>query len=81
MGTSKYGPIITGQIQIDIRFLSIADDVGQISQRHGTPTIVQLAHPGCMSPSGTGLQPPICLPSIPIPSQSTSQTHSLRKKS
>lgn len=64
---AKYGLIITGQVQIDIRFLSIAGDVvvhdksledehfakwkewAEISQSGGTPTIVQLAHPGMWS--------------------------------
>lgn len=61
---AKFGLIITGQVQVDRRFLSIAGDVvvhensleeehfgswkrwAEISQSQGTPTIVQLAHPG-----------------------------------
>lgn len=67
-GRAKYGLIITGQVQIDIRFLSIAGDVvvhdksleedhfskwkkwAEVAQSAGTPTIVQLAHPGKMGP-------------------------------
>lgn len=63
-GQAKYGLIITGQVQIDIRFLSVAGDVvvhdksleeehlvrwkkwAEVAQSAGTPTIVQLAHPG-----------------------------------
>jgi len=85
---SKYGLIITGQVQIDIRFLSIAGDVvcheqslqephfnkwkewARISQSSGTPTIVQLAHPGRMSPAGAGNRPadmqPLCPSSVPV---------------
>jgi 2,4-dienoyl-CoA reductase-like NADH-dependent reductase (Old Yellow Enzyme family) len=72
---SKYGLIITGQVQVDLRFLSIAGDVcthkdslsephislwkewAALAQSHGTPTIVQLAHPGRMSPLGAGSRP------------------------
>ena len=73
--SAKYGLIITGQVQVDIRFLSIKGDVvchgrsleephfskwkrwAQISQANGTPCIVQLAHPGRMSPAGAGNRP------------------------
>ncbi|TKA73224.1 hypothetical protein B0A49_04893 [Cryomyces minteri] len=69
---ANYGLIITGQVQVDIRYLSIAGDVvchdkaleephfskwkrwAQIAQSGGTPCIVQLAHPGRMSPAGAG---------------------------
>lgn len=41
-----------------------------ISQAHGTPTIVQLAHPGRMSPMGAGNRPadmaPLCPSSVPV---------------
>lgn len=85
---AKYGLIITGQVQIDNRFLSIAGDVvchdksleeehlskwkewARISQEHGTPTIVQLAHPGRMSPAGAGNRPAgmqtLCPSSVPV---------------
>ncbi|TVY80517.1 NADH-dependent flavin oxidoreductase nadA [Lachnellula suecica] len=85
---SNYGLIITGQVQIDIRFLSIAGDVvchsnalssphfekwkewAEIAQSHGTPTIVQLAHPGRMSPTGAGNRPSdmpaLCPSSVPV---------------
>ena len=85
---SKYGLIITGQVQIDIRFLSIKGDVvchdrslhephfakwkrwAQISQANGTPCIVQLAHPGRMSPASAGNRPPdmpaICPSSVTV---------------
>ncbi|TID21854.1 nadh:flavin oxidoreductase nadh oxidase [Venturia nashicola] len=71
----RYGLIITGQVQVDSRYLSIAGDVcthehslsephlsawkewAELSQLHGTPAIVQLAHPGRMSPVGAGNRP------------------------
>ncbi len=41
-----------------------------ISQEAGTPCIVQLAHPGRMSPVGAGERPPgmptICASSVPV---------------
>lgn len=85
---SGYGLIITGQVQIDKRFLSIAGDVvvheasleephfrqwrdwARIAQEHGTPCIVQLAHPGRMSPVGAGERPPemrtLCPSEVPL---------------
>ena len=85
---ANFGLIITGQVQIDIRYLSIKGDVvchGQalvephlkkwkrwatIAQQGGTPCIVQLAHPGRMSPSGAGNRPmdvaAICPSSVPV---------------
>ena len=85
---AQYGLLITGQVQIDIRFLSIQGDVvcheqaleephfskwkrwAAISQEKGTPCIVQLAHPGRMSPAGAGNRPagmmPICPSSVPV---------------
>ena len=85
---ADYGLIITGQVQIDIRYLSIKGDVvchenalqephfskwkrwAQIAQANGTPCIVQLAHPGRMSPAGAGIRPvdmmPICPSSVPV---------------
>lgn len=87
-GKAKYGLIITGQVQIDLRFLSIAGDVvchdksleeehlakwkewAKISQEDGTPAIVQLAHPGRMSPAGAGIRPAdmptMCPSSVPV---------------
>ena len=85
---AEYGLIITGQVQVDIRFLSIAGDVvchdkalsepvlskwkewATIAQSAGTPCIVQLAHPGRMSPLGAGNRPadmaPLCPSSVPV---------------
>ncbi|KAH9223942.1 hypothetical protein DL95DRAFT_484754 [Leptodontidium sp. 2 PMI_412] len=85
---SSYGLIITGQVQIDIRFLSIAGDVvchrdslssphfekwkqwAKVAQSGHTPCIVQLAHPGRMSPTGAGNRPAdmpaICPSSVPV---------------
>ncbi|MCJ1373381.1 hypothetical protein MMC20_004609 [Loxospora ochrophaea] len=85
---SNYGLIITGQVQVDIRFLSIKGDVvchakalqephiskwkrwATIAQGNGTPCIVQLAHPGRMSPAGAGNRPPnmaaMCPSSVPV---------------
>ncbi|MCJ1395777.1 hypothetical protein MMC18_008663 [Xylographa bjoerkii] len=85
---ADYGLIITGQVQIDIRYLSIKGDVvchehaleephfskwkrwAQISQAKGSPCMVQLAHPGRMSPAGAGNRPadmmPICPSSVPV---------------
>ena len=72
---SQYGLLITGQVQIDRRFFSIAGDVcchekslepevmakwkewARIAQNEGTPCVVQLAHPGRMSPAGAGIRP------------------------
>lgn len=85
---AKYGLIITEQVQIDIRYLSIKGDVvchensmkephlskwkrwATISQEMGTPCIVQLAHPGRMSPAGAGNRPadmaPLCPSAVPV---------------
>lgn len=85
---AKFGAILTGQVQVDIRFLSIAGDVvvhedslkephfgkwkrwAEVSQAQGTPTIVQLAHPGRMSPAGAGNRPAdmraLCPSSVPV---------------
>ncbi|KAH8658793.1 hypothetical protein BGZ60DRAFT_531474 [Tricladium varicosporioides] len=85
---AQYGLLITGQVQIDIRFLSIAGDVvchpdsfssphfekwkewATIAQAQGTPCIVQLAHPGRMSPAGAGNRPSdmpaLCPSSVPV---------------
>lgn len=85
---ARYGLIITGQVQIDIRYLSIKGDVvchehslaqphfngwmrwAAIAQAKGTPCIVQLAHPGRMSPVGAGNRRadarPICPSSVPV---------------
>ncbi|KAE9379462.1 FMN-linked oxidoreductase [Stipitochalara longipes BDJ] len=84
---ANYGLIITGQVQIDMRFLSIAGDVvchsdalssphfetwkewAQIAQLGGMLCIVQLAHPGHMSPASAGNRPaemPALYPSVPV---------------
>lgn len=85
---SNYGLIITGQVQVDSRFLSIAGDVcvheksleperlakwkqwASIAQSQGTPCIVQIAHPGRMSPMGAGVRPTampaLCPSSVPL---------------
>jgi len=85
---SNYGLIITGQVQVDIRYFSIAGDVcvhpgsvesavlqkwkdwADIAQADGTPCIVQLAHPGRMSPAGAGNRPAdmpaLCPSSVPV---------------
>nr|OQO25654.1 hypothetical protein B0A51_05478 [Rachicladosporium sp. CCFEE 5018] len=85
---SSYGLIITGQVQVDRRFLSIAGDVcvhekslesdilaiwkqwAQTAQSEGTPCIVQIAHPGRMSPMGAGIRPAdmpaLCPSSVPV---------------
>ncbi|KAK1092175.1 hypothetical protein LTR48_004830, partial [Friedmanniomyces endolithicus] len=85
---SSYGLLITGQVQIDRRFLSIAGDVcchegslepdtlglwkewARIAQKDGTPCIVQLAHPGRMSPAGAGIRPKetraLCPGEVPV---------------
>lgn len=86
--TSSYGLLITGQVQVDRRFLSIAGDVcthersldpdvldkwkqwARIAQQDGTPCIVQLAHPGRMSPAGAGIRPrdmpALCPSAVPV---------------
>lgn len=85
---AQYGLLITGQVQVDLRFLSIAGDVvchdrardaphfakwqewAKIAQEGGTPCIVQIAHPGRMSPSGAGVRPldmpAMCPSSVPV---------------
>jgi len=85
---ASYGLLITGQVQVDIHFLSIASGVvyhdkaleephfskwkewAEIAQEGGTPCIVQLAHPGEMSPAGAGVRPAdmpaLCPSSIPV---------------
>lgn len=85
---ARYGLLITGQVQVDIRYLSIAGDVvcheralepprfakwkewAKIAQEGGTPCIVQIAHPGRMSPAGAGMRPtgtpPLCPSSVPV---------------
>ncbi|KAI9694717.1 MAG: hypothetical protein M1822_000333 [Bathelium mastoideum] len=87
---AQYGLLITGQVQVDIRYFSIAGDVcchsgsteepafsmwkewAQVAQKNGTPCIVQLAHPGRMSPPGAGNRPtdmaPLCPSSVPVKS-------------
>lgn len=83
-----YGMLITGQVQVDRRFLSLPGDVccheasssapilanwrewAQVAQEGGTPCLVQLGHPGRMSPAGTGIRPadmpPLCPSSVPV---------------
>ena len=87
-GNARYGLLITGQVQVDIRYFSVAGDVcvhrgseeesvlakwkewAQIAQSAGTPCIVQLAHPGRMSPAGAGIRPvgmpALCPSSVPV---------------
>lgn len=86
--SADYGLIITGQVQVDIRFLSIAGDVvchpqsleaphldkwkawAKVARAQGTPCIVQLAHPGRMSPAGAGNRPAdmpaLCPSAVPV---------------
>jgi 2,4-dienoyl-CoA reductase-like NADH-dependent reductase (Old Yellow Enzyme family) len=86
--SANYGLLITGQVQIDSRYFSIAGDVcchedslselilslwrewASIAQKYGTPCIVQLAHPGRMSPAGAGNRladmPALCPSSLPV---------------
>ena len=85
---ARYGLIITGQVQVDLRFLSIPGDVvahkkslepghietwkkwASIAKSKGTPCVVQLAHPGRMSPAGAGERPKdmqtLCPSSVPV---------------
>lgn len=85
---SQYGLLITGQVQVDRRFLSVPGDVcthprsleseilqkwkewAGIAQKEGTPCIVQLAHPGRMSPAGAGERPrgmrALCPSEVPV---------------
>ena len=88
-GTAQYGMLLTGQVQVDLRFLSLAGDVtirqaslsdpsvlakwkewATVAQADGTPVVVQLAHPGRMSPAGAGVRPPdmpaLCPSSVPV---------------
>ncbi|KAK4949657.1 hypothetical protein LTR10_011498 [Elasticomyces elasticus] len=85
---SRYGMLITGQVQVDRRFLSLPGDVcchedslsapvlaqwkewAQVAQQGGTPCVVQIGHPGRMSPAGTGIRPadmsPLAPSSVPV---------------
>ncbi|KAK4704748.1 hypothetical protein P7C70_g1462, partial [Phenoliferia sp. Uapishka_3] len=85
---AEFGMVITGQVQIDQRFLSIKGDVvihsetldpghieaweawARLAQSEGTPCIVQLAHPGRMSPAGAGNRPgdlePMSASAVPV---------------
>ncbi|KAH8152949.1 uncharacterized protein LAJ45_03176 [Morchella importuna] len=72
-GEGQYGMLVTGNVQVDPRFLGGPGDVtfspsdlknpvalsawkiwAHASQDSGTPTIVQLCHPGRQSPFGAG---------------------------
>lgn len=86
--TPSYGLLITDQVQVDRRFLSVACDVctheqslepdvldrwkqwAKIAQQDGTPCIVQIVHPGRMSPAGAGIRPhnmsALCPSSVPV---------------
>ncbi|KAJ9611163.1 hypothetical protein H2200_004346 [Cladophialophora chaetospira] len=86
-GTADYGMLLTGQVQVDLRYFSIAGDVCTRPESlleptlskwkawaetaaGGTPVIVQLAHPGRMSPAGAGVRPPemraLCPSAVPV---------------
>ena len=87
-GESQYGLLLTGQVQVDRRYFSIAGDTcchekslepevmekwkqwAKIAQKDGTPCIVQLAHPGRMSPAGAGIRPAgmraLCPSEVPV---------------
>ncbi|KAL6243105.1 hypothetical protein RBB50_010205 [Rhinocladiella similis] len=86
--TARYGMLLTGQVQVDMRFFSIPGDVcchegsltepvlsrwkewAKIAQQGGTPCLVQLSHPGRMSPTGGGVRPsdmqPPCPSAVPV---------------
>ncbi|KAI1613769.1 hypothetical protein EDD36DRAFT_451746 [Exophiala viscosa] len=87
-GSAQYGMLLTGQVQVDLRFLSVAGDVttrreslleptiskwkewAKIGQANGTPVVVQVAHPGRMSPAGAGVRPSdmpaLCPSAVPV---------------
>ncbi len=87
-GSARYGMLLTGQVQVDLRYFSVAGDVctrpeslleptlskwkawAEIAQADGTPVIVQLAHPGRMSPAGAGVRPQdmpaLCPSAVPV---------------
>lgn len=79
---------MTGQVQVDRRYFSIAGDTccherslepeilekwkiwAKTAQAAGTPCIVQIAHPGRMSPAGAGIRPAgtpaLCPSEVPV---------------
>ncbi|KAL8286164.1 hypothetical protein RQP46_004652 [Phenoliferia psychrophenolica] len=85
---ADWGLIITGQVQVDTRYLSISGDVvihkdsgsaehfqawkdwAKLAQSKGTPCIVQIAHPGRMSPFNAGNRAPgtpaLCPSAVPV---------------
>ncbi|KAK5194359.1 hypothetical protein LTR92_005601 [Exophiala xenobiotica] len=86
--TGRYGMLLTGQVQVDLRFFSIPGDVcchagsvsdpvlskwkewARIPQQGGTLCLVQISHPGRMSPTGGGVRPadlrPLCPSAVPV---------------
>lgn len=86
--SAKYGMLLTGQVQVDMRYFSVPGDVcvhkgsldptvmakwkewAKIAQAEGTPCVVQIAHPGRMSPAGAGNRPAnmpaLCPSSVPV---------------
>lgn len=85
---AKFGLLLTGQVQVDLRYFSIPGDVcvhegsfapevmakwkewATIAQSQGTPCVVQIAHPGRMSPAGAGNRPvdmpAVCPSAVPM---------------
>ncbi|RDH22372.1 FMN-linked oxidoreductase [Aspergillus niger ATCC 13496] len=56
-GRGGWGMLLTGNVQVDRMYLGDARDVAPnpaIEPEHGTPTVMQICHPGRQSPMGAG---------------------------
>lgn len=64
------GDVVVRKESLEPPILNLWKEWASIAQAHGTPCIVQLAHPGRMSPKGAGIRPddlqPICPSSVPV---------------
>lgn len=64
------GDVVVRKESLDPPVLNAWKQWASIAQSQGTPCIVQLAHPGRMSPKGAGLRPTdmptICPTSVPV---------------
>lgn len=64
------GDVCTRPESLEPPVLNLWKQWADIAQSNGTPCIVQLAHPGRMSPAGAGIRPanmaPICPSSVPV---------------
>lgn len=67
---SVAGDVVVRKESLEPQTLKLWKEWATIAQAHGTPCIVQLAHPGRMSPKGAGIRPDdmpsICPSSVPV---------------